>query len=76
MPLPWGRVLLELWNYVYHSYKQWPAMTPLQDQPPKQDQHAQKYGMVHGERAGLVWQIWLYWSQVSVTMKQTLKLIS
>ena len=31
--------------------------------------------MVHGECAGLVWQIWLYWSQVSVTMKQTLKLI-
>ena len=30
--------------------------------------------MVHGEHAGLVWQIWLYWSQVSVTMKQTLKL--
>ena len=42
----------------------------------QQDQHAQKYGIVHGERAGLVWQIWLYWSQVSVTMKQTLKLIS
>ena len=75
MPLPSGEGTSET-LVLCVSLLRTVAMTPLQDQPPKQDQHAQKYGMVHGECAGLVWQIWLYWSQVSVTMKQTLKLIS